>query len=99
MFSQLSVSKVLFFFSTSPCRPIPGRQSPPLSLYLPLSLIPVVTSCIHELRGLPHENNHGKINTLEEIEILKAASSKYPLNDVIAGQIDPIYKLLPSSVI
>ena len=27
-----------------------------------------------------------KINTLEEIEILKAASSKYLLNDVIAGQ-------------
>ena len=30
------------------------------------------------------ENNHRKINTLEEIEILKAASSKYLLNDVIA---------------
>ena len=40
------------------------------------------------------ENNHRKINTLEEIEILKAASSKYLLNDVIA-----IYKLLPTSVI
>ena len=36
------------------------------------------------------ENNHRKINTLEEIEILKAASSKYLLNDVIAGQNDPI---------
>ena len=45
------------------------------------------------------ENNHRKINTLEEIEILKAASSKHPLNDVIAGQNDPIYKLLPTSVI
>ena len=44
------------------------------------------------------ENSHRKINTLE-IEILKAASSKYLLNDVIAGQNDPIYKLLPSSVI
>ena len=32
------------------------------------------------------ENNHRKINTLEEIEILKAASSKHLLNDVIAGQ-------------
>ena len=39
------------------------------------------------------ENNHRKINTL------KAASSKYLLNDVIAGQNDPIYKLLPASVI
>ena len=45
------------------------------------------------------ENNHRKINTLEEIEILKAASSKHLLNDVIAGQNDPIYKLLPTSVI
>ena len=45
------------------------------------------------------ENIHIKINTLEEIEILKAASSKYLLNDVIAGQNDPIYKLLPTSVI
>ena len=43
--------------------------------------------------------NHRKINTLEEIEILKAASFKHLLNDVIAGQIDPIYKLLPTSVI
>jgi hypothetical protein len=45
------------------------------------------------------ENNHRKINTLEEIEILKAASSKYLLNDVITGQNDPMYKLFPSSVI
>ena len=45
------------------------------------------------------ENSHRKINTLEEIEILKAASSKNLLNDVIAGQNDPIYKLLPTSVI
>ena len=37
--------------------------------------------------------------TLEEIEILKAASSKHLLNDVIAGQNDPIYKLLPTSVV
>ena len=44
------------------------------------------------------ENNHRKINTLEEIEIL-AASSKYLLNYVIAGQNDPMYKFLPSSVI
>ena len=36
------------------------------------------------------ENNHKKINILEEIEIPKAASSKYLLNDVIAGQNDPI---------
>ena len=45
------------------------------------------------------EKKHRKINTLEEIEILKAASSKYLVNDVIAGQNDPIYKLLPTSVI
>ena len=44
------------------------------------------------------ENNHRKINTLKEIKILKAASSKYLLN-IIAGQNDPVYKLLPSSVI
>jgi hypothetical protein len=42
------------------------------------------------------ENNHIKINTLKEIEILKAASSKYLLNDVIAGQNATMYKLLPS---
>ena len=30
---------------------------------------------------------------------LKAASSKYLLNDVIAEQNDPIYKRLPTSVI
>ena len=54
---------------------------------------------IEEPMSIIHlENNHRKINTLEEIEILKAASSKYLLNDVIAGQNDPIYKLLPSSV-
>ena len=45
------------------------------------------------------ENNHRKINTFEEIEILKAASSKYRLNNVIVGQNGPIYKLLPTSVI
>ena len=45
------------------------------------------------------ENNHRKISTLEEIEILKSASSKYLLNNVIAGQNDPIYKLLPTLVI
>ena len=43
------------------------------------------------------ENNHRKINTIEEIEILKVASSKYLLNDVIQGQNDPMFKLLPSS--
>ena len=36
--------------------------------------------------------------TVEEIEILKAAYSKHLLNDVIAGQNDPIYKHLPTSV-
>ena len=55
---------------------------------------------IEETMSIIHlENNHRKINTLEEIEILKAAYSKYLLNDVIAGHNDPIYKLLPTSVI
>ena len=55
---------------------------------------------IEETISMIHiENNRRKINTLEETEILKAASSKYLLNDVIAGQNDPIYKLLPTSVI
>ena len=46
------------------------------------------------MRQKPNE-----INTLEEIKILKAASTKYLINDVIAGQTDPMYELLPSSVI
>ena len=55
---------------------------------------------IEETMSIIHvENNHRKINALEEIEILKPASSKYLLNDVIAGQNDPIYKILPTSVI
>ena len=45
------------------------------------------------------EKNHRKINILEEIEVLKAASSKHLLNDVIARKNDPIYKPLPTSVI
>ena len=54
---------------------------------------------IEETMSIIHlENNHRKINTLEEIEILNAAY-KYLLNDVIAGQNDPIYKLFPTSVI
>ena len=55
---------------------------------------------IENTKSIIHlKNNLRKINTLEEIEILKAASSKYLLNDVITGQNDPMYKLLPSSVI
>ena len=60
----------------------------------------------HEMKAIEEtmskihlENNHRKINTFQEIEILKAASSKYLFNDIVAGQDDPIYKLLPSSVI
>ena len=45
------------------------------------------------------ENNRRKINRPKEIEILKAASPKYLLNDVIEGQNDSIFKLLPTSVI
>ena len=52
---------------------------------------------IEETMSIIHlENNHRKINTLEEMEILNAASFKYLLSDVIAGQNDPIYKLFPS---
>jgi hypothetical protein len=55
---------------------------------------------IEETMSIIHlENNKKKINSLEEIEILKAASSKYLLNDVIVGQNEPIYQLLPISVI
>jgi hypothetical protein len=47
-----------------------------------------------------HVLNEGhEMKTIEEIEILKAASSKYLLNDVIAGRNDPIYKILLTSVI
>ena len=44
------------------------------------------------------ENNHRKINKLEESKILKASSSKYLLIDDITGKNDPIYKFLPTSV-
>ena len=55
---------------------------------------------IEETKSIVHlENTHKKINIFEEMEVLKAASSKYLLNEVIPGQNDPIYKLLPSSVI
>ena len=56
---------------------------------------------IGETMSMIHvENNYRKINnSLEEIEILKEASYKYPLNNVIAGKNDPMYKLLPSLVI
>jgi hypothetical protein len=54
---------------------------------------------IEETMSIIHlENNNRQINTLEDIEIIKAVSSKYLLNDVIAGQNDPIYTLLPTSV-
>ena len=47
---------------------------------------------IEETMSIIHlENNHRRINSLEQIKILKTASS----NDVIAGQNDPKYKLLP----
>ena len=38
---------------------------------------------IEETMTIMHlENNYGKINTLDEIEILKAASSKHLLNEI-----------------
>ena len=42
------------------------------------------------------ENNHGKINRLEEKEILKEAASQNILNDVINDMNDPLYKILIS---
>ena len=45
---------------------------------------------IQETMSIIHlENNNREINTLEEIEVLKSAFSKYLLIDVIAGQNDP----------
>jgi hypothetical protein len=42
---------------------------------------------IEEIMFIIHlEKNHRKINTFEDIEIVKAASSKYLLNDVITEQ-------------
>ena len=42
---------------------------------------------IEETMSIIHlENNHRNISTLEEIEILEAASSKYLLIDVIADK-------------
>ena len=52
---------------------------------------------IKETMSIIHlENNHRKINMLKEIETLNAASSKYLLNDVISGQNNPMFRLLPS---
>ena len=45
---------------------------------------------------VPFENYYRKGNILKEIEILKAASSRYLLNDVINGLSDPVYRLIPS---
>ena len=47
---------------------------------------------IEETMSIIHleNNNQRKINTIEEIKILKATSTKYLLNDVIAGQNDQI---------
>ena len=60
------------------------------SLYNEMKTIEEITSIIYL------ENNLRKINTLEETEIIKAVSSKYLLNDVIVGQNDTMYRLLPS---
>ena len=45
---------------------------------------------------LHKENNHDKINKLEEIEILKEAASLNTPNDVINGRKNPLYKILLS---
>jgi hypothetical protein len=53
-------------------------------------MVSYVMKTIEETMSIIHlKNNHRKVNTLE-IEILKAASSKYLLNDDIAEQNDPI---------
>ena len=55
---------------------------------------------IEETMSIIHlENNDIKVNTLEEIKILEAASSKYLLNDVIAGQNEQCTGFSPQSVI
>ena len=52
---------------------------------------------IEETMSIIHlEKDCRKINTLEEIKILLAASSRYLLNDVINGQSNPVYRLIPS---
>ena len=45
---------------------------------------------------LHNENNHEKMNKLEEIEIPKVAASQNILNDTINGRNDPLYKILSS---
>ena len=75
----------------------PGLAEMPRSYYEPL--FDMNTVLLNVMFHAHLENNHRKIHTLQQIEILKAASSKHLLNDVIAGQNDPIYKLLPTSVI
>lgn len=42
------------------------------------------------------DNNHFKINILEEIEIVKAATSHNIVNEIINSRNDPLYKLFPS---
>ena len=45
-----------------------------------------VMNTIGETMSIIHlENKHRKINLLEEIKILKAASSRYLLNDIVTG--------------
>ena len=45
---------------------------------------------------LYNENNHKEINKLENIVILKAATSLNILNDVVNGRNDPLYKIILS---
>ena len=52
---------------------------------------------IGETMSIIHlENNHRKINKLEEIKILKAVFFKYLLNYVITRQNNSMYRLIPS---
>ena len=45
---------------------------------------------------LHKQNNHAKLNKLEEIESLKETASQNKFNDVINGRNDPLYKILLS---
>ena len=42
------------------------------------------------------ENNHGKINTPEEMEISKVVFSQNLVNDIISDKNNSLYKLFPS---
>ena len=51
-----------------------------------------------DIMGILHkENNHDKINMLEEIETPKSVTSLDLLNDTINGRNDPLYRIFTLS--